>query len=591
MPTKNKSNLRTEWNLELMYKSPLDPQIYKDVEKVEGLLAAFEKKYKGNTFFLEDEDALLFALTEYEELQEKATWKPIMYLNYCTDLNSANTDAESLKNKLMQQLIAASNKVLFFSLALGKIKPENQKKFLGSKRLAHFKYFLKIIFDTAKHDLTEAEEKIMNLKYLPSRGMWVDGVEKLVSSQTITFERKRMALSAAFGRISELPVSKRRKLHRLATETLKSISDFSESEINALYTDKKINDELRGFKEPYEATILSYQNNKESIVNLVETVTRNNQISHRFYALKAKLMKLKSLEYADRSANIGKQSAKVTFDEAVEILKRSLGRLDTDTYIQILEKFINEGRIDVYPKKGKRGGAYCSSAIGSPTYVLLNHVDSIDSVMTFGHEMGHAFHSELSKNQSPMYQDYVISVAEVASTFFENIVFEEIFEKLSPKEKVIALHDRLNDDIATIFRQIACFNFELELHHRVRAEGFVSKDEIAKIHNKHMSAYLGPKVKMHPDDGYMFVSWSHIRNHFYVYSYAYGQLISKALYNKYKRDPKFIFEIEKFLSAGGSKSPEDIFKDIGIDTTKPDFFMAGLREVEEGIKNLEKLVR
>jgi oligoendopeptidase F len=254
-----------------------------------------------------------------------------------------------------------------------------------------------------------------------------------------------------------------------------------------------------------------------------------------------------------------------------------------------LEGYIKNGQIDVYPKKGKKGGAYCSGSVGLPTYVLLNHASTLDSYKTFAHEMGHAIHTELSKTQPPLYQNYTISVAEVASTLFENFAFDEIFPRLSKKEQIIALHDRINDSISTVFRQIACFNFELDMHKQIRERGALSKEEIAQLHNKHMGAYLGPSFKLKELDGYFFVQWSHIRRHFYVYSYAYGELISKALYAKYKKDPSYIKEIEKFLSAGGSKSPEQIFKDIGIDTSKPQFFVDGLKQIEEDIKELEQL--
>jgi oligoendopeptidase F len=223
--------------------------------------------------------------------------------------------------------------------------------------------------------------------------------------------------------------------------------------------------------------------------------------------------------------------------------------------------------------------------------VMLNHTEDIQAVSTMAHEMGHAFHSELSKSQSPIYQDYTISVAEVASTLFENFAFEEMLGKLSEKEKVIALHNQINDDVSTIFRQIACFNFELELHKTIREKGSIPKEEIAKMLNKHMKSYLGPIMKLTDNDGYFFVKWSHIRNFFYVYSYAYGQIISKALYARYKEDKSFLSKIEQFLSAGGSKSPEQIFKDIGIDVSKPEFFEAGLKQVEADIKLLEQLAK
>jgi oligoendopeptidase F len=223
--------------------------------------------------------------------------------------------------------------------------------------------------------------------------------------------------------------------------------------------------------------------------------------------------------------------------------------------------------------------------------VLLNHADNFSSVKTFGHEMGHAVHAEFSKRQRPIYQGHTISVAEVASTLFENFIFEEIFEKLSEKEKIVALHNRINDEIGTVFRQIACFNWELEMHNTIRAKGFLTKEEIAKLHNKHMASYMGNNTKFSDDDGFFFVNWSHIRNHFYVYSYAYGNLISSAIYRRVLANPNFMKEVEKFLTAGCGKSPANIFKDMGIDTTKADFFTEGLKSIEEDIKRLEQLTK
>jgi len=229
--------------------------------------------------------------------------------------------------------------------------------------------------------------------------------------------------------------------------------------------------------------------------------------------------------------------------------------------------------------------------MNAPTFVLLNYTNTFDQVMTFAHEMGHAIHTEFSKSQSAIYRDYTISTAEVASTLFESFVFDAVFETLSKEEKVIALHKKINDDINTIFRQIACFNFENELHETIRERGGMSKIEIRTLMNKHMSAYLGPSVLMREIDGNFFVSWSHIRRFFYVYSYAFGQLISKALYEKYKEDKTYLIKIKQFLEAGGSDSPENIFKAIGIDVSKPGFWEKGLESIERDIEKLEKLAK
>lgn len=584
------SSIQTSWNFKLFYKSEKDPQIEKDIKQIEEVCEQFAQKYQNNDNYLEDPAILLQALKKWEEMEITAGNKPLMYFHYIKDINSSNSYAEAQMNKIISRFTKSHNKILFFTLKLGKISVAKQKEFLNDVTLSHYHYFLKRLFETAKYNLSENEEKILNLKAQPSRFMWIDGVDKLTSKQTVTYQKKQIPLPEAFGSIPSLGTKERRKLHDQVMMKLQSISDFAEAEINAVYTDKKINDELRGLENPYDATIIGYHNDPKAIITLVNTITKHFKISHSFYKIKAKLLKEKKLEYADRSASVGRIKATFDFKKSKELVLSAFGKIHPK-YADMFTSFLEKGQIDVYPKKGKTGGAYCSSATTTPTMVLLNHTSDIRAVSTLAHEMGHAFHSELSKSQSPLYQEYTISVAEVASTLFENFVFDEMVEKLSDKEKIIALHNQINDDVSTIFRQIACFNFERELHNEIRTKGTVPKEDIAKLMNKHMKSYLGPIMNLKESDGYFFVNWGHIRNFFYVYSYAYGQLISKALYAKYKEDPSFLTKIEQFLSAGGSKSPEQIFKDIGIDTSKPEFFIAGLKTIEADIKRLEKLAK
>jgi oligoendopeptidase F len=183
-----------------------------------------------------------------------------------------------------------------------------------------------------------------------------------------------------------------------------------------------------------------------------------------------------------------------------------------------------------------------------------------------------------------------MSTAEVASTFFEQAVLSEMEDQFTDEEKIILLHNRILGDITTIHRQIACFNFELELHQRIRNEGQLSKEDMAKLMKKHLQSYLGEAFDITDDDGFFFVTWSHIRRFFYVYSYAFGQIVIRSLFENWKKDPAYETKIREFLSLGGSMSPEDIFKKVGIDTSDPKFFESGLKSIEKDIDRLEKLV-
>jgi oligoendopeptidase F len=583
-----KTKINTGWNLKLFYKSHTDPKIEADLKKAEKMHEDFAKKYK-NADFTKDEISLVAALKDYEKLAGDASGSyPITYFSYAKDLNADDKKAEAEINKISDRLTKASNKIIFFELVLGKIPEAKQKQYLASSKLSPFKYFLSNIFAQARYNLTEAEEKIMSLKSLPSYEMWVSSQDKLKSKQTVLWKKKELPIDEALGMIPNLPLKERRSLHSLSVKKLKSISDFAEAEMNAIYTNKKINDELRGFKNAYDATLLSHETDESMVMALRDAVTKNSKISHRFYKLKAKLLKQQKLTYADRAAAIGTTTKKVPFEKGLEIVGEAFAAMDPN-FKKILDSYIENSQIDVYPKKGKTGGAYCSSGIGQPTMVLLNHLPDMDSVSTLAHEMGHAIHSEYTKSQAPLYQGWSIAAAEVASTFFEEVLFYRVLPTLSPKEQIVALHDKINDEISTIFRQIACFNFEMDLHAKIRNDGAFSKEEIGALHNKNMKAYLGPVFDLTEEDGYFFVNWGHIRRFFYVYSYAYGCLVSKALYRTYQKDPAYLEQIKTFLSAGISKSPRDIFKSIGIDTSDPKFWEEGLASIEEDIKKLEKL--
>ncbi|MEK7213909.1 MAG: M3 family oligoendopeptidase [Patescibacteria group bacterium] len=582
---------RYKWNLNLLYTSLNDPKIEQDILNIETLHNSFAEKYNiENKTYLNDNDQLLQVLDDYEVLMDNNSSKPSLYLNYVIHTDSVNNKALSLSNLLDNRMTKAQNKITFFELSLAGINKDRQNDILNNKMFSKYKFFLYCIFDDSLYNLTEAEEKILNLKALPASDMWNMSHDRILSAVMIEWKGKRIPLAEANNLISGLKRIDRLELSKKISIELKKVSIFSEAEINAVVTNKKINDELRNYRTPFENTVRRYRNDPVIIEKLIKTVSDNFHISHKFFRLKTKILNLKSLRYSDRNAKIGEIKGEFSFDSSKMILEKAFASFD-NKYAEILNSFVKNGQIDIYPRKGKKGGAYCSSSLHNPTFVLLNHSDNINSYTTFAHEMGHAFHSELSKSQGPLYSSYSTSLAETASTFFESLAFDEILKTLSKKQKIIALHNKINSDISTIFRQIACFNFENDIHNIVRKNGFISKEELADLHNKHMKAYLGPIFKMEHDDGYFFVQWSHIRRFFYVYTYAYGMLVSKSLLKRYRENKNFIVSIEKFLSSGGKNTPENILKEIGVDMASGQIFQDGIDEIARDIKELERLMR
>ncbi len=589
-----KTVIKTEWDFSKLYKNINDPKIEKDVDAICRHFLTFAKKYK-DLKFLKSSKGMLKALKDYEILSNKTSAIPLWYLGLQQTVDNANNEIQAKITKLSNQYIKAYKDILFFGLAISKLDKKTQDKYLKDKTLKKYQYSLEVDFKHGKYLLSEKEEKIMTDKSQVAHTAWEEMNDRYVNIQKIKFKNKDMSLSEAMSIKSDLPRADSRIIHKTVMEKYKEISFVAEGELNAVIQNKRIDDELRGCVKPYESTIVGYQNDIKSIENLVDVVTKNNTISHRFFKLKAKVLNKKEnsidkkITMADvaTSLSTAKSSKKnIPFADACKLVKDSFYEIDPQ-FADIFQSYLENGQIDAFPRLGKRTGAFCSPITNAPTYVLTNFAGKLSDISTLAHEMGHAIHSDLSKSQGPMYEGYTISVAEVASTFFENVLFDNLLKIATPDEKKDLMINKIQDSIFTIFAQIAYFQYEKNIHKAVKEKGFVSKEELASMFVEARKSYLGDAVEIVENDGYAYVYIGHFRSFFYVYSYAYGQIIAEALYEEYKKDKSFVEKIKKFLSAGGSMSPEDIFKSIGIDTSKPDFFLKGLKKIEKDLGVVE----
>lgn len=584
------NDIKTEWQLaKLFYKSVRDPKIEKDLQTTETALLAFAKKWR-NKDFARNLKLLKTALTEYETLSANPDFsRPARYfwLRSCIDTN--DLEAEQMSALITRRLRKAHDEILFFTLTLGQLSKVEQRKLLRQPELKHFHYHLQRLFIGADHHLTEAEEKIINLKGPQSYAMWVDMTEKIISNRTIKWKGKVLHIPNAIEQVNVVPLRDKQKLWNLITAELEQISEVAEHEFNAIITDAHTEGEKRGYKKPYSATVIAYEDTEASLETLVDVVTRKGfPHSRAFYAAKAKLHKLPDLQYAERNAQIG-EDLTISFSQAVTICRDVFYSLKNE-YGLLFDQMLNRGQIDVFPKAGKQGGAFMSSQTGHPIMVMLNHTNTFNALETLAHEMGHAIHANQSAKQSSFYDGYSTITAETASTLFENLVFDAVYEQVSPTIQKVLLHDRLIRDVSTIQRQIVFFNTELEIHQQIIKEGATTKEKLRQISEKHLKAYLGRKVTLTKNDGYTYVYVGHLRYGFYVYTYTFGLLMSNIMSARYKQDKNYIKEIDTFLSFGAAATVSDIFKEIGIDTTKAETFEEALAAHGKNVKDFVKMV-
>ncbi len=584
-------SIKTEWDLaSLYYKSAHDTRIEADLKIAESAFANFAKKWRPKPF-VTDVKLLQKALAEYETLNANpAITRPGRYFWLRSTLNTNDETANEQSALIQRRLRKVGDLILFFSLELGKIPKLHRKKLLDNPLLATYRYHLERLFTGSDHHLTEAEEKIINLKGRQSYGMWVDMTDKIINNRTVTWKGKAVALPEAFETIALLPMKEKDQLWQLILVELKQIGEVAEHEFNAIITDAHTEGEKRGYKKPYSSTTLSYEDTETSLENLVTAVsTKGFALSRKFYALKAQFHGLNQLQYAQRNTSAGEEMH-IPWGQAVEICRDVFYGVKTD-YGELFDNMLHKGQIDAFPRKGKSGGAFMSDQTGHPIQVMLNHTPTFTALETLAHEMGHAIHAHCSSKQNSFYDGHSIITAETASTLFENLVFDAVLEQANEKDKTILLHDRLIRDVSTIQRQIAFFNAELDIHKTIIEKGATTNKDLAAIMTKNLKSYLGKAVNVTAEDGYSYVGVPHLRYGFYVYTYSYGLLMSSTMANFYKADRSYIRNIDQFLHAGASASVSDIFSSIGIDTKKAETFANSLLEHEKSLTTFAKLIK
>jgi len=583
--------IKIEWDLAtLYYKNDRDKRIELDLRATEEAFLAFAKKWKRKPFATDDK-LLQKALTEYEALSANPTFsRPARYfwLRSCLDVNDSL--AEQKRALIVRRLRKASDEILFFSLTLGQIPDQEQLKLLKKPQLKHFHYHLERLFRGAKHNLTEPEEKIINLKGPQSYGMWVDMTDKIISNRTVNWKGKSLHLPAAIEEISALQFKDKNRLWLLILKELKQIGEVAEHEFNAIITDAHTEGEKRGYKKPYSATAIAYEDSEKSLESLVDVVSKKGfALSQKFYQAKAKLHGVETLNYAERNAQIGEDIA-IPWEQALDICRDVFYKLSPQ-YGEIFDSMLRCGQIDVFPRPGKQGGAFMSDQTGHPIQVMLNHTPTFMALETLAHEMGHAIHATRStRTQSSFYDGHSTITAETASTLFENLVFDAVFAVAEPNVQTQLLHDRLIRDVSTIQRQIAFFNMELEIHNQIITNGAITNNKLRDITTKNLKQYLGKAINVTENDGYSYVYISHLRYGFYVYTYTFGLLMSSIMSERYKADNNYIESIDIFLCSGASASVADIFDQIGIDTRHEDTFKNALLAHQKTVDNFVKLV-
>ena len=513
------------------------------------------------------------------------------YLLHSTNLNNASISA--FYQDVCEKISSVEKQLVFFVnwLKNGEnIHFDELKTVLPAGTFAWLKQirrFQKHTIDIKLQQLFEDESSVEQY--------WIRLYDETRAAMTFKINGKMLSEGDALALLS----SDNSKIRKDAGQALSKEYDKKHSTFaliyNALLRSRQIDTQWHNYDYPEEKSVLENNIEAEDLNNLVDTVLSNNTIPQRYYTLKAKAFGAEQISYWDRMAPFpfvaDTEQETYTIEQAKDLVLEAFNAFSPE-FAHIAQRFFDEDLIDYYPCKGKDSGAYCMEMAGDAMpMVFLNFTGSTDSVITMAHELGHAVHEYLSKEQGELGRRKSCAQAETASIFAEQLVFNLLLKKAkTPKQRFCLLAEHLEDMIATAYRQIAFHVFESSAAN-MRLNGEISADKLEKLWLKYMKGYLGESV----DTSSLAPMWAGILHFFqypfYVYSYCFACCVVNTLYEIYLNNTVdgFAEKYMQMLRKGGVETYREALAHFGVDASKPDFWQKGLNLGKEYLSELEKL--
>ena len=579
------------WKLDELLPSADPAEIDKSLKSIDRRVKKVETWRKRLKASLSGKDFLAL-LKDYEALQ-----RDLLRLYYFVSLGfAADTQDQAgltLLGQVQQQLAYVENRVLFFSLwwkALDDRQAERLMKAAGDAG-----YWLEEMRHFKPHTLSEPEEKIVNLKDVNGlralETVYDTITNKFVYTLEVRGERKQLTRDelGVYVRDAdpEVRAAAYREQYRVYGEHATVLAQIYSHIVRDWRTE---NVELRKFKQPISVRNLSNDIPDAVVDTLLNVVRANASVFQRYFNVKARMIGMPRLRRYDLYAPLSSSDKQFSYDTAVNMVVDTFGRFSPRVG-QLAGQVFEAGHVDAEVRHGKQSGAFCASVFpGVAPWVLTNYNGRANDVATLAHEMGHAIHALLASDHAVMTFHPGLPLAETASVFGERLVTERLLaEETDPAVRRDLLASSLDDAYATVGRQGYFSLWEKEVHELVH-QGKTA-EEISDRYLESLHEQFGDTVEINDDFRWEWIAIHHFYQvPFYVYAYAFGQLLVLALYKRYKQEgesfkPKYL----KILSYGGSKAPAEILSEAGINIKSAKFWQGGYDVINELIDELERL--
>jgi len=579
------------WNLTELFASFADPAINKAYLDLE----ASTEKFVSQREELKPEissEKFLQLVRDLEEMN-KLGYRLYGFASLNFAANTQDQTAQINIARFQQFEAEMENRSLFFSLWWKALDDANAARLLDAS--GDYRYWLEQMRNFKPYTLTEPEEKIINIKNVTGRSahdMLYDSItNRYVFKVEVNGETKELTRGELMALVRtadpDLRARAYQELYRVYGEDAPILGQIYQ---NIVRDWKNENVSLRGFASPISVRNTINDLPDEVIDTLLDVTRKNIGVFHRYFRLKAQKLGMEKLRRYDIYAPLAESDKRYSFQEGADLTFEAFDRFDPK-FAGLAKRVFDQGHVDSEVRKGKMGGAFCSTLGPDLTpWVMLNYQGKSDDVSTMAHELGHAIHSMMAEEHSLFTQHACLPLAETASTFGEMTLTDLMLERETDEGvKQDILFGQLDDAFATIIRQIYFALFEREAHGMIANNASV--DELNAAYLANLKEEFGDSVEVSDEFKYEWVSIPHIYGTpFYVYAYAFGQLLVFALYKRYKEEgesfkPKYM----RILSAGGSLAPIALLAESGMDVTQAEFWQGGFDVIDGMVKKLESL--
>jgi len=585
-----------EWNLDDLYSGLADPAIKRDLDRADVECAAFEDAYRGKLAgFAAAADGgvtLSAAVRRYEAIDDL-----MGRLSSFAGLIHAGDTLDPARTKfygdVQERLTAASIHLLFFTLELNRIDDAVLDKAMADPALGHYRPWLEDVRRYRPYQLEDRVEQLFHEKSVTTYSAWNRHFDATIANLRFKLAGKSLAIEPTLNFLQDRSGAKRKAAAQALAHTFKSNVQRFALITNTLAKDKEISDRWRGFADIADERHLSNRVEREVVDALVAAVrAAYPQLSHRYYALKARWFGKRRLPHWDRNAPLPQVPMRsVPWNEAKDTVLAAY-RAFSPKMADIAARFFSERWIDAPVRPGKAPGAFSHPTTPSAhPYVLVNYQGKPRDVMTLAHELGHGVHQVLAAPNGALMAPTPLTLAETASVFGEMLTFRKLLAATrNKKERRAMLTAKVEDMINTVVRQIAFYTFERAVHTE-RKNGELTAARIGELWMDVQQESLGPAIEFKP--GYE-TFWCYIphfiHSPFYVYAYAFGDCLVNSLYSVYENSTAgFADRYLAMLAAGGTKHYSELLAPFGLDARDPAFWQRGLGVIARLIDELEHL--